>query len=77
MRSRLGAEGEGIAHGVQQVHAVRGSEPVEAVDRWADRDRAGPHDEFVVLEPGPETVRVTDCDALAEGIDGAGGGVQA
>ena len=46
-------DGEGVAHRVQQVHAVAGAEGVragQAGDRRADRDGAGADDELVVAE---------------------------
>jgi hypothetical protein len=64
-----GGQGEGISHGMKQMHAIRGSEVVEAVDRWADRDRAGAHDQFVIPEPGRPAMRVTESNALAGGVD--------
>jgi hypothetical protein len=70
-------EGEGVAHGVQQVHPVVDAEPVQALDRRADRDCAGAHDQLVVVEPGGHAVPAAARDATAGDVDHGGDGVQA
>ena len=45
-----GGQGEGVAHRVQQVHAVVGAEGVQAVDRRPDRHGAGADDQLVVVD---------------------------
>ena len=57
-------ERKGVGHGVQQEHPVSGAQPIEAVDRRADRDGAGADHQFVVRdlvagphgEPAPDRI---------------------
>jgi hypothetical protein len=65
-------EGEGVGHGVQHVHPGQ----VQAVDRRADRDRAGPDHESVIAQLPLPVVLAGDGDLLSGGIDGSGGVVQ-
>ena len=72
-------DGEGVAHRVQQVHAVAGPEragPGQAGDRGPDRDGAGTDDELVVAEQFLAAVSRGDQELAAGHVDAAGGGVQ-
>ena len=71
-------DGEGVAHRVQQVHAVIGAEGAgsgQAGDRGADRDRAGADNELVVAEQFHGAVSRGDQELAAGHVDAAGGGV--
>jgi hypothetical protein len=64
-------EGEGVGHGMQHVHPGQ----VQAVDRGADRDGAGPDDELVIAQLAL-AVLAGDGDLLSGGVDRAGGVIQ-
>jgi hypothetical protein len=64
-------EGEGVGHGVQHVHPGQ----VQAVDRRADRDRAGPDHESVIAQLALP-VLAGDGDLLGGRVDDLGGVVQ-
>jgi hypothetical protein len=64
-------EGEGVAHGVQHVHAIQ----VEAVDRGADRDRACPDDQSVIAQL-PLAALAGHGHLFARWVDRSGGVVQ-
>ena len=65
-------EGEGVAHGVQDVHTIQ----VKAVDWGSDRDGAGADDQLVVAELTFAAARVRDGDPLGAGVDRPGGVVK-
>ena len=69
-------EGEGVAHRVQQVHAVGGAELVQAADRGPDRDGAGADDELVVADQLVGAAGGGDQELAGGDVDAAGGGVQ-
>jgi hypothetical protein len=65
-------QGEGVAHGVQQVHAGQ----LQARDGRACRHRAGGHHQPVVGQEPLAAARVGDRDPVAGRVDGVGGVVQ-
>ena len=71
--------GEGVAHRVQQVHAIGGAQGIrtgQSAYRGPDRDGAGADDELVVGEQVLFAVGADDQQLAASHVDPAGGGVQ-
>ena len=71
-----GGQGEGVAHGMQQMHAVVDAEGVEAVDGRPHGHGAGADDQLVVVDHRFAAVSVPDSEALAGDVDGGGEGVE-
>ena len=71
-------DGEGVAHGVQQVHPVGGAERVgaaEPADGWAGTDGAGAHDQGVVGQLLWGAGGVEDVEGVLVDVDAGGAGV--
>ena len=72
-------DGEGVAHRVEQVHAVSGAESAgsgQAGDRRADREGTGADDQLVVGEQFLAAAGGGDQQLAGGGVDPACGGVQ-
>ena len=71
-----GGQGEGVAHGMQQMHPVGGAEGVEAVDRRPHGHGSGADHQRVVVDHRFAAVSVPDQEALSGDVDGGGEGVE-
>jgi hypothetical protein len=70
-----GGDRERVAHAVQQVHPVAGSEHVQSGDGWTYRQRTGGHQQLVVAEHSFLAAAFRPHPMVCH-VDGGGAGVQ-